>query len=347
MAKGRSLHIGVNVLDPAQYLFKEYGGRKNKIFAHVDGRLTEIEAERYEIGWKGTLGDPGEACEKDATDMAKLAADRGFDAKVLLSEEATSTRVRDEILAARSELQPGDIFLITYSGHGCHVKDRNKDELDDEHDETWCLYDRMLLDDEQQELYGGFMPGVRVLALLDSCHSGTGTRSAHKSKTLRGTLEARSAPREVDDAIYLYGLNKKRYDDIQDEIGIGKPNPYVISISACQDTQQAWGDEEGGVFTNAVKAILAKGEFDGNYLQFYERIKTELPHDPDAQQDPHMDHSLPRGLAKALRERPDDAEQVQAELMQAIEKRPEQESDLRGLMSFASERPLEIDPGRD
>jgi hypothetical protein len=343
MAKGRSLHIGVNFLDPAQYLFKEYAGRKNEIFAVAADGLTPIAADRYVIGWRGTLGDKGRGCEKDAAEMAKIAQQQGFDAKLLLSEEATSQNVIATITSARDELQPGDIFLVTYSGHGCHIKDRNNDEQEDNYDETWCLHDRMFIDDEQQAFYSQFRPGVRIVALLDSCHSGTGTRGVHDAPLEKGKLEARCAPREVDDAIYAFGDNTKRYDDLQDRVVLGKRNLNVISISACQDTQQAWGDEDGGVFSNTVREIFANGEFPGNYLQFYESIKQKLPSNPDVRQDPAMDHGLPRNLARALKDHPDDAALIERELASAVKDGAAGgEDELRRLVSFVAERPLRV-----
>lgn len=342
MANGRSLHIGVNFLDPAQYLYKEYGGRKNQVFVVVDGAPKAVEAESYMIGWRGTLGDKGKGCEKDAAEMAKIATQQGFETNVLLSEEATSKNVVAAIEAACDDLGPGDIFLITYSGHGCHVKDRNNDESDDDYDETWCLYDRMFLDDEQQALYAKFRPGVRIIALLDSCHSGTGTRGVHGDMLQRGKLEARCAPREVDDCIYEFGENTKRYDDLQDSLVLGKRNPNVISISACQDTQRAWGDEDGGVFSNTIREVFANGEFQGNYLQFYESIKEKLPPNPDARQDPAMDHCLPRNLVKVLKDSPGDTAQIESELASAVEGGAGTDADLRQLVRFMAERPLSV-----
>ena len=48
---------------------------------------------------------------------------------------------------AAKALKPGDLFFLTYSGHGGQVPDVTGDE-DDKQDETWCLYDGQLIDDE-------------------------------------------------------------------------------------------------------------------------------------------------------------------------------------------------------
>ena len=53
---------------------------------------------------------------------------------------------------------------------------RTVDENEDGYDETWVLYDRQLVDDELYTLWSKFAPGVRIVVLSDSCHSGTAIR---------------------------------------------------------------------------------------------------------------------------------------------------------------------------
>lgn len=139
MARGIALNVGLNRVDPAQY-----------------------------GGWAGQL----RFAENDANDMAALAAASRFAVNRLLTSEATHDAVLGVIDAAAAELESGDIFLFTYSGHGGQTVDKNGDE-DDGLDETLCLYDGQLIDDELAHAWVSFRPGVRVLYLSDSCHSGT------------------------------------------------------------------------------------------------------------------------------------------------------------------------------
>ncbi|MEM6665039.1 MAG: caspase family protein, partial [Pseudomonadota bacterium] len=141
--KGRSLHLGLNVVDP-----EHYGG------------------------WDGLLA----ACEFDAEDMASIASDMGYDSTVLMSEEAKRDTVINEIKAAAKALEPGDIFFVSYAGHGGQIPDMNRDE-EDATDETWCLYDAQLIDDELYNLWSLFKPDVRILVVSDSCHSGSVIRN--------------------------------------------------------------------------------------------------------------------------------------------------------------------------
>jgi metacaspase-1 len=133
--------------------------------------LNNVSPEHYE-GWSGPLA----ACEFDANDMAAIATSQGITAKMLLGKAGTRKAVLGAVRAAAKALKKGDLFLLTYSGHGGQVADASGDE-EDKQDETWCLFDGQLIDDELYFELSRFAAGVRVLVLSDSCHSGTVTRA--------------------------------------------------------------------------------------------------------------------------------------------------------------------------
>ncbi len=145
LQKGRSLHIGLNHVDTDAY-----------------------EAQGYTVPELS-------GCINDARDMQQLAADQGFVTLGLTDDQATTSEVMRQLSSFARELQAGDIFLLTYSGHGGQVDDVNGDESDGK-DETWVLYDRMLIDDELFQMFNQFAAGVRIFMLSDSCHSGTVAR---------------------------------------------------------------------------------------------------------------------------------------------------------------------------
>ena len=139
MAKGYALTIGLNSVNPSHY-----------------------------DGWSGELA----ACEADAKDMADIAKSKRFSVKTLLTRSATRKSVIKELSKAAATLKPDDIFMLTYSGHGGQVPDKNKDE-DDFQDETWCLYDGQLIDDEIYILSGQVRsgrPNSRLLRQLPQRH---------------------------------------------------------------------------------------------------------------------------------------------------------------------------------
>jgi hypothetical protein len=249
MAIGLALTIGVNSVDP----------------------------EHYE-GWVGTLN----ACEADAEDMHDLAMANGFGCTVLLTIEATRNAVISAIAAAARELQSGDIFFISFSGHGGQMPDLNGDEPDGL-DETWCLYDAQLIDDELHALLSAFVPGVRIVMLSDSCHSGSVSREPHYTGQRRwaGPNLYRAMPRDVAQRVYL--KNQAFYDPILAlrgvGISLGEVGASILSISGCEDNQLSEDGTFNGLFTAAMKSVWNGGTYRGSYRAFHKTIGRLMPPD--------------------------------------------------------------------
>jgi metacaspase-1 len=156
-AQGRSLslalHIGLNVLDSGFY-----------------GDAPRLQG-----------------CVNDANDMARRADAAGFSrVKTLHDDEATFDEAHRYVgWAARNLVDEGDTFLLTFSSHGAQLTDESGDEEDGQ-DEAYCLYDRPLLDDDFYEWFRHFKPGVRVIAIIDMCHSGSASRAIELQRQLTG-----------------------------------------------------------------------------------------------------------------------------------------------------------------
>jgi len=76
-------------------------------------------------------------------------------------------------------------------------------------DETWVLYDRQLVDDELYKIWSKFKPGVRILVLSDSCHSGTVPRDIPaflgNGPRPRAMPRADQAPDSLPCVLYSFG----------------------------------------------------------------------------------------------------------------------------------------------
>lgn len=247
MAKGMSIHIGLNSVDP-----EHYGG------------------------WSGPLA----ACEFDAQDMKRIADEQGYESALLETAAATRDAVLGAIDHAAEKLTPGDILFLSYSGHGGQVPDWNgaEDEIDNQ-DETWCLYDKQLIDDELYQAWSKFREGVRIIVLSDSCHSGTMIRVMDESPEASMPLErVKAMPMEA--AVRTYRKNRKFYDKLQDvtpsesesEIGAS-----VMLISGCQDNQVSLDGTFNGKFTGTLLRVWRDGQFSGDYRDFHSRILARMP----------------------------------------------------------------------
>jgi hypothetical protein len=255
MVKGLALTMGLNLVDP-----KHYGG------------------------WSGELN----ACEADAKDMASIAKSKRFEVKTLLTKAATRTQVTRSILNAAKKLKSGDIFMLSYSGHGGQLPDLNNDEPDAQ-DETWCLYDGELVDDELYALFGRFARGVRILVFSDSCHSGTivkiayyqGTAAVRSSGIGSQAVRYRFMPPDV--ALRTYRNNRKFYDKLLKNIKLrdakAAVKASVLLISGCQDNQLSSDGDFNGLFTAQLLRVWKNGTFKGNYKGFHKAIIRRMPPD--------------------------------------------------------------------
>ncbi len=97
--------------------------------------------------------------------------------------------------AGRRGARSGDVLVFHYSGHGSQVRDMEGDELKDGKDEIICPWDfdwdgTYIKDDDLAAIFGKLKKGVHLEVILDSCHSGTGTREMLVDRTTIGLAGA-------------------------------------------------------------------------------------------------------------------------------------------------------------
>jgi len=209
--------------------------------------------------------------------MRALARKCGFGAStLLLSEHATAAAVTAALTDAAKQLAKGDLLFLSYSGHGGQVRDTNGDETDKGRmDETWVLFDRQLVDDELYDLWGKFKPGVRILVLSDSCHSGTVTRDV--PDFLEGGPRRRAMPRSV--GVKVENAHRAVYRRIQEAhpgSEEAKVRASILLISGCMDNQYSMDGEKNGAFTGTLKKVWAGGKWSGNYRRFRDKIVSRM-----------------------------------------------------------------------
>ena len=177
----------------------------------------------------------------------------------LLDEQSTAANVISEISGWLTEgVQPSDRVVFYFSGHGSNVPDFDGDEADgvDEvlvtHDVRRVMVngraslDGVVQDDVLNDLLSK-IPSRNILTIVDSCHSGTSTRSFSlddksltsdpvyaKTFTYEGMPEANNSTRTRGVAI----------------VAADSANDYnFVSISAADDDEKAIGTSAGGMFT--------------------------------------------------------------------------------------------------
>lgn len=146
-------------------------------------------------------------CVNDAKKWKNLAKNEfgvsEGNSDILLDAQATRANILNTIKKYQTKAAVGDVFILTYSGHGALFPDSKSEDLDetefievpsigkplDKYDSAICPIDsgemtsgkpwrNYILDDELYELFSVFLvKGAAVYFISDSCHSGSIARS--------------------------------------------------------------------------------------------------------------------------------------------------------------------------
>ncbi len=242
MASGISIHIGVNYLN--------------------DQRRVSAP--------------PLPNCENDAMAMQAIADENGFESVLIKTEDATCSTIKYLLNMAADALGKNDILFLTYSGHGGYQKDENNDEGEDYEDETWLLYDRMLVDDELAEAWARFNEGTRIIVVSDSCHSGTITKAPKPVSQGK-----QNDKKEKGRFSFLSNYKNKVYpSERKKEVGNIDIKSSVLLIAACSDneTTRSWGPngEPYSEFTYHLVKTWTGKQFSGNYKDLHKLLYNKL-----------------------------------------------------------------------
>ncbi len=190
----------------------------------------------------------------------------------MLTDEGAT---RENMLAAIRHIvavsEPQDTIYIHYSGHGSQVEDLNGDE-EDGLDETLVPQDgrtngvRDIVDDELDDIFSNLRTH-NVIVMLDSCHSGTATRSFD--------VRARSVPQDMRIDLYktgVTGMTKRGINPLK--------KARLVAIGAAADDDEALdGPIDGnyhGFFTYALARALTAADSDATPRQIFAVVVQEL-----------------------------------------------------------------------
>ncbi|ANB14936.1 Ca(2+)-dependent cysteine protease MCA1 [Sugiyamaella lignohabitans] len=233
------------------------------------------------IGSKNAL----RGCINDAHAISAYLQDRhGYkkDDMVILTDDSRDPRsipTKENILRAMQWLvsgaQTNDTLFLHYSGHGGQTRDLDGDE-DDGFDETIYPVDfeqaGNIVDDQIHDIVvRPLMPGVRLTALFDSCHSGSildlpylySTKGLLKEPNLAkdagmGLMGAVTSYSRGDlmgvfnslNSVYKKATTGGRANEITRRTKFSPAD--VIQLSGCKDDQTSADAVEGGTNTGAM-----------------------------------------------------------------------------------------------
>jgi hypothetical protein len=220
-------------------------------------------------------------CVNDANDWALVLSNSGFTVKKLLDNQATKanivSRIKELIISA---VDDRDSIVIQYSGHGTQVPDLNRDEPD-KLDEALCNYDLStegpLLDDELWQLFKLKKPGVKLVFISDSCHSGSVIRAM--GSTASGTkkfLPYGNWSKNIKPVKRM--LNGNSFPECDDDSK--SPWPCLL-MSGCQDNEYSYDasfkGRANGAFSYFALQEFKKLSEKATYQEWFDLIRRRLP----------------------------------------------------------------------
>ncbi len=209
--------------------------------------------------YKGTFSTLN-CCENDAVSFQKLLTsnfiiDRSIS---FINETADPDLVLFKLEKWSKKIKKGDNLIVYYSGHGSQVNDINGDEEEDNLDETWCMYDRMLIDDEIYDAFAKYEEGVKIWVILDSCHSGTAAKVMGLPTGAINDRDSKLYPVEKSQAVF--DANPDMHENLKD-IVIDKHSDIaatVLEFSASQSEQTALSGTPNSLYTEALLNEIQK-----------------------------------------------------------------------------------------
>ena len=204
--------------------FKTVGGSN---YVAVCIGLTAVNPAKYS-GWAGDC--PG--CDIDAKGMYNLFVKEGYTTTLLLNSACTIGNVRNTLIYAAKNLKDNDLLVIAMSGHGGQERDYNGDEADGM-DETMCLWDGQLIDDEMLLIIRQF-PNIRLVLINDQCHS-------------EGNF--RAVLRDAQQAVSFGYWGEQKAELMVDK---GEWNGQLIQFAGCREANYSYGSIVGGTWSQSL-----------------------------------------------------------------------------------------------
>lgn len=230
-----------------------------RIFSRIFGRKKARggNAKRFALSIGVEQSRRFGACpgaKRDSLQMKKLLKDNCEWYEYLSDSSATKQAVKATMSMLIDKVPEDGIFILTYSGHGGSQRFADtKDEADGK-DEYLCLYDTYLKDDDIWDMVTKCKG--KVFLFFDCCHSETMFRAP--------LIPPEDLLREPDPDLCGAGA--------RDAVITTSPVDMLV-WSGCPDNTYSYGDNAGGLFTNALLDALNHGK--RTYSQVWAHIKSD------------------------------------------------------------------------
>ena len=224
-------------------------------------------------------------CVNDARDIDGLVKHIATGQILLLNADATRDNIIDAVKRTLSYAKADDWAILHWSGHGSWIPDLNGDEPDGR-DEVIVPYDyrNVISDDVIYDLIMDRNQNSKVVALFDSCHSGSVYRLFNDPDGSNFATVPKSRFMDPDRIIEgsheqreLGNVFARRLRGAKDpQIG-----PGVIHIAGCADTEYSYDAKfrgrPNGAFTYCLLEACKKMRAGSNFNTLFSHIRQMLP----------------------------------------------------------------------
>lgn len=201
--------------------------------------------------------------------------------------QATQKGIIESLNILQSKIKKGDIVFIHYSGHGQQVLDDNGDEIDNL-DEAIVPYDspmafekgvyegeRLIRDDfigvstkAMRKILG---PKGQVILILDSCHSGTGTRGMGKVRGTDRIMAPSDFVNNIKTGEKSMGLLKNDEATLAPMASYYGASPRELNYETLDDQSKPVGS-----LSYAMASTLVKMKTVYSFEELFERVKLKM-----------------------------------------------------------------------
>ncbi len=187
--------------------------------------------------------------DKDVSTMQKILGNR-YEYIVLYKKDATSIKIREELIKVSTRLNPQDTFLFYYSGHGSRFESFSGHEADKKDDflvtsDVSCDDNNIanVIDDDELN-YRLSQIKAKKIVVIDACHSET----MYKSIVVKSNNQTKR----------YKGCSKNTFTRAfpKNPLFENASVSNMLFLGAARENESAEGTREGGVFTLALAKAL-------------------------------------------------------------------------------------------
>lgn len=205
----------------------------------------------------------------------------------LYDADATKKGIIDQLESLNKKLQKGDIVYIHYSGHGQQVLDDDGDELDNL-DEAIVPYDSPMLFEKgiyegeqliRDDMLGAYTLKMReqcgkdgqVILVLDSCHSGTGTRGMGKTRGTDKVMAPDDFVININSSEKSTGITQIQNENLAPMASFYGASPRELNYETTDDQNRPVGS-----LSYAISSILANMTEIYSFDELYDRVRLKM-----------------------------------------------------------------------